>query len=297
MTRSSKRFGLSVALATPFQPSGEIAGDRLLAHAETCLAGGCDSVTLFGTTGEGPSLGRAERDGVLARFSGAGMTGDRLVCGISATAVSEAAAQISAAQAAGCTRVLLPPPYYFKQPGEAGVEAWYREVIARIDPTGVGVILYNIPDLTAVPLSIGLIGRLRDAFGEVIAGVKDSAGDWSYTEPLLAAHRDIAILVGEERHLAAAVRLGGEGAICGMANLAPAAVRRMAWDGAEEPYINDLVELLLKYPLIPAIKSAIAHQSGDAVWSNVRAPLECLAQDEARQLGQALDQLKNGKAA
>lgn len=297
MKTSNTRFGLSVALTTPFQASGEIADAALLAHAQACLAGGCDSVTLFGTTGEGPSLSWGERLRLLAFFKEAGVTGERLVSGISATSVMDAVAQIRAAQDAGCTRVLLLPPYYYKQPSDDGIEAWYREVVGQFDKGSLEVILYNIPALTQVPLSVALIGRLRDALGDSVIGVKDSTGDWNYTEALLAAHKDIAILVGDERHLAAAVRQGAEGAICGMANLDPAAVRRMAWEGKEQPYINDLVELLLKYPLIPSIKAAVAHQSGDAVWSNLRAPLLPMSDEETRELGQALDLLKKGQAA
>ncbi|TQV83344.1 dihydrodipicolinate synthase family protein [Denitrobaculum tricleocarpae] len=296
MTTSNTRFGLSVALATAFEPSGEIADTQLLAHARTCLDGGCDSVTLFGTTGEGPSLGWEERVRLLTQFKAAGITGDQLVCGISATAVKDAVAQIRAAQVVGCRRILLPPPYYFKQPSDEGVEAWYREVLSQLDQGSVSVILYNIPALTQVALSVGLIGRLRETLGDAVIGVKDSSGDWSYTEALLNAHKDISILVGEERHLAAAVRLGGAGAICGMANLDPAAVRRMACDGKEEPYINDLIDLLEKFPLIPAIKSAIAHQSGDPVWFNLRAPLVGIGQDDGKRLEQALDQLKIARA-
>ncbi len=294
---SKRRFGLSVALATPFLPSCEIADAQLLAHAQSCLAGGCDSVTLFGTTGEGPSLGWEERLRLLGQFEAAGITGDRLVSGISATAVQDAVAQIKAAQAVGCHRILLPPPYYFKQPEDDGIESWYREVLSRFEPGAISIILYNIPALTGVALSVDLIGRLRDTLGDVVVGVKDSTGNWDYTEALLNAHKDISILVGEERHLAAAVRQGGGGAICGMANLDPAAVRRMAWEGAEDPYINQLVDLLETYPLIPAIKAAIAHGSGEGIWSNVRSPLLRIGDADVPRLTQALDQLKNIKAA
>ncbi len=297
MKNSSTRFGLSVALATPFLPSGEVADTQLLTHAQACLAGGCDSVTLFGTTGEGPSLGWEERLRLLAHFKAAGIAGDRLVSGISATAVQDAVAQIKAAQAVGCTRILLPPPYYFKQPKNDGIEAWYREVLGHFDEGAIKVILYNIPALTEVALSVDLIGRLRDTLGDAVVGVKDSTGNWDYTEALLSAHKDISILVGEERHLAAAVRQGGAGAICGMANIDPAAVRRMAWEGAEDPYINQLVDLLETYPLIPAIKAAIAYGSGDQTWLNVRSPLMRIGDEDVSRLTQALDQLKNIKAA
>ncbi|TIT26777.1 MAG: dihydrodipicolinate synthase family protein, partial [Mesorhizobium sp.] len=45
----TSRFGLSVALATPFHASGQIAVPAMVAQAKACLVAGCGSVTLFGT--------------------------------------------------------------------------------------------------------------------------------------------------------------------------------------------------------------------------------------------------------
>ncbi|TIU18106.1 MAG: dihydrodipicolinate synthase family protein, partial [Mesorhizobium sp.] len=90
------------------------------------------------------------------------------------------------------------------------------------------VLLYNIPSVTMVPLPLSLIGRLSAAFPGVVAGVKDSGGDWSYSEALLRAHGDLVILIGDERHLARSVRQGGQGAISGMANFVTGEIRAMA---------------------------------------------------------------------
>lgn len=60
------------------------------------------------------------------------------------------------------------------------------------------------------------------------------SGNWAYTEKLLAAHKDIAILIGDERDLAAGVRLGGQGAISGMANLFPDRLPGMINDGQDD---------------------------------------------------------------
>ena len=52
------RFGLSCATITPFTATGSVDDARLVAHLERRLAEGCSSYTLFGTTGEGASVGR-----------------------------------------------------------------------------------------------------------------------------------------------------------------------------------------------------------------------------------------------
>ena len=88
------------------------------------------------------------------------------------------------------------------------VTRWFSDVLERCADAR-DVIVYHIPSLTAVPLSIALIGRLKRAFPGVVTGVKDSSGDWPTTDRLLAEHRDLHILVGDERLLARAVRHGG----------------------------------------------------------------------------------------
>ena len=59
-------FGISPALVTPFESSG-VDVQRLADHAQNCLDRGCSTATIFGTTGEGPSVGAEERDRVAAR--------------------------------------------------------------------------------------------------------------------------------------------------------------------------------------------------------------------------------------
>ena len=52
----TQKFGLSAALTTPFKTDGTVDIDAMIAHARRCLQNGCDSVTLFGTTGERGSV-------------------------------------------------------------------------------------------------------------------------------------------------------------------------------------------------------------------------------------------------
>ena len=73
MPLRTNRFGLSVALATPFAEDRSVDLPRLVAHARQSLADGCTSVTVFGTTGEGASLGQNDRQRALGALVGAGI--------------------------------------------------------------------------------------------------------------------------------------------------------------------------------------------------------------------------------
>lgn len=270
----NERFGLSAALTTPFDAEGRVDLPRLVAHGRRCLARGCDSLTLFGTTGEGASLAAEERVAIFEALIAGGIAPDRLVCGVAETASGTAILRARTALEAGVRAVLILPPFYFKNPSDTGVFDWYATVFGGLGSLGRDVLLYHIPSVTEVPLSLPLVRRLADAFPGVVRGVKDSGCDWPATEKLLAARGDLEILVGDERDLARAVRNGGAGAISGMGNVCPERVRRLAVDGLADPAVDELVDAVVKVPVTPAVKTLVAHITGDAAWARTRAPLE-----------------------
>lgn len=294
---SAQPFGLSAALTVAFAEDGSIDTARMIRHASWCLDNGCASVTLFGTTGEGSSISRTERTAVLKAFLDGGIPGDRIVGGVMANAAADAAEQSAEILDAGGRGVLLAPPSYFKGVSEDGVFGWFSDVLTQLGSKARGIILYNIPSVTAVELSVALIGRLRRAFPAAISGVKDSSGNWPYTQALLAEHKDLSILIGDERSLAAGVRLGAEGAISGMANICPERLVPMIRDGRDDHGLTDLVAEVLKNPVTPAVKALLAHRLGDPAWARVRAPLLPTPAAQAAQLGAALGSLTATAAA
>ncbi|MEP3279005.1 MAG: dihydrodipicolinate synthase family protein [Stappiaceae bacterium] len=297
MSAAGPRFGLSAALATPFAANGDIQSKKLIEHAQWCLDSGCDSVTLFGTTGEGASISDVERKEMLHFFEKHGVSGKKLVAGITATSVEEAVNQARLAYDLSCRAVLMLPPFYFKGVDEEGIYRWYCEVIDRLGDQARDVLLYNIPSQSGIEITPQLVGRLRSQYGAVIAGVKDSSCHWPTSCAFLETHSDIAILIGDERHLAAAVRKGGQGAICGLANLYPGLIRPMAHQGEDSHTISALVEALVHYPVIPAIKSQMAAQFADTEWSRTRPPLQELPNADAARLAEACANLARTPAS
>ena len=287
----ARRFGLGCALVTPFTPRGDVDTARLVTHARRCLDGGCASVTLFGTTGEGASLGLGERAATLDVVAAAGLDLSRdVLAGVATASVEDAAAQANQLFDAGGRGVLLAPPFYFKDPGDEGLYRWFASVLERCRSPRE-VILYHIPTVTQVALSSPLVRRLDEAFPGLIAGVKDSSGEWASAARLLAEHPHLAILIGDERLLARAMRNGASGAISGCANFCPEIMRPMVDDGVEVPEISRLVELLLQYPVTPAVKALVAHRYRDEGFLATAPPLQPAAAAARVALGAALDLL------
>jgi 4-hydroxy-tetrahydrodipicolinate synthase len=289
------KIGLSAAMTTPFTTSGDVDWARYAAHAKNLLGRGMQAVTAFGTTGEGISVPLVTRAALYERMAAHGILPGQLVECVYGLSVADAAADARRAFAAGCAAVLLTPPFYFKDPTDEGVYRWLSSTIEAMGPSARDVIVYNIPQLTGVRVGLDALARLRRAFGPVIGGVKDSGGEWAYTERLTKANPDIAILVGNEGHLAQAVRMGASGAISGLANFAPELVGKLV-GGTDDPRIDGLLRAVLARPVVPAIKAYMAAKL-DPAWRDVLPPLEPLAAAVAAALVAEIDSALAGAAA
>ncbi len=277
MSRTIEQFGLSAALLTPFTASDEINVTLLGEHASGILKAGADSVTLFGTTGEGPSVSRVERRIGLEALLATDCPAEKIVLGICATSVADAAGQVAEGSERGVTRCLVLPLFYFKDVGDAGLCDWYENLLARTPPA-TKFILYNIPQFSGVALSPGLITHLVSHSPDRLIAVKDSSGDWDSTHSLLIG-QELPVLVGDERHLHRAVALGGGGAISGFANLHPDRLKRVIETGVEDRLVVEEVERIVSAPVIPALKALLAVRSGELGWERPRPPLTLLEPD------------------
>ncbi len=298
MTPSANRFGLSCAITTPMREGGAVDLPRLVKHARHVLTEGCDTVTLFGTTGEGAALGLPARAAMLGALTGAGVDPTRQIyAGVAAASLHEALEQARLALDAGAKGLLLAPPFYFKGVSDEGLYAWFGQFFEKLGASARNTILYHIPSVTAVDISVGLVGRLKTAFPGVVTGVKDSSCDYPTTEAFLKAHGELAILVGDERLLGRAVRAGAQGSICGLANLVPHLLRPIVYEGAENPAVNALVDEICTYPVLPAVKALVGHLHGDAGYGAMRPPLVALDEAQRKRLFAAFDSIARAKAA
>lgn len=298
MSIKPQRFGLSCAISTPMHADGAINFAALADHAGWVLGNGCDSVTLFGTTGEGAALTMHERDRMFGAVLGAGVQpGKQLLAGVCATALGDAVEQAALAYDAGCKGVLLMPPFYFKGIDDDGLFAWHAGFIERLKGAAKGVIVYHIPSQSNTPISVDLVSRLKAAFPGVITGVKDSSANWDTQAAFLKAHGDLSILVGDETLLARSVREGGEGSICGVSNIAPGWLRPMVYEGKEDGRVNALVKAIVSMPIMSAVKALAGHVHGRKDgFIGMRAPLPALTSDQYARLIAAYDALATGKA-
>ena len=118
-------FGISTALLTPFHRDGRLNLPLLCQHANHVLQSGTNGVTLFGTTGEGASIGLDERQNAIVAILNSGIAADTITLGLCGSALTDVAAQVRQGTDFGITRFLLLPPFYFKDLDDDGLFEWH----------------------------------------------------------------------------------------------------------------------------------------------------------------------------
>jgi 4-hydroxy-tetrahydrodipicolinate synthase len=275
--------GIWPALMTPLAADLSIDLARFAAHARHLLEAGCAGVTPFGTTGEGPAFSVAERRAAVDALVAGGVPASRILVSASCTAVPDTTALVRHAQDIGAWGVLLMPPFFFKGVSDEGIVEAYRQVLDATADRPLRVVLYHIPQVSAVGLSHAVIAELLRRYPQRIVAIKDSACDRAWSVGLAEAFASkIGVHVGNELDLPAMAGFGSRGAVSGLANFMPRTVHRLAAepDAARTALDHARVQRLLAwlggYALIPALKAVMAAQTGDAGWLRVRAPLVAL---------------------
>lgn len=276
--------GVLSPVVTPLRDDGHVNLPRFVEQCRWLQSRGI-GLAFLGTNSEANSLASGERIGMLEALLEAGLDPQGMMPGNGACDLPTAVDIARRAVRAGCAGVLTLPPFYYKGVSDEGLFRYYAGIVEGVGDARLRIYLYHIPQVTQVPLSLDLIGRLLDAFPGAIAGIKDSSGDWKNTASLLDrfAARGFDVFSGSESFLLATLRGGGAGCISATANVNPSAIQALYahWRDddadARQQALDQVREIFQRYPMIPALKAAIAHWSGHDDWLRVRPPLVELA--------------------
>jgi 4-hydroxy-tetrahydrodipicolinate synthase len=283
--------GVFCAALTPVTEA--LAPDHALfvAHCRRLLAEGCDGIALLGTTGEANSFSSDERRGLLEAVVAAGLAPDRLLPGTGVPALSETVALTRHALSLGVTTVVMLPPFYYKGVTEDGLFAAYAEVVERVADPRLRVVLYHIPQMSAVPIPFPVIARLRAAYPGIVTGIKDSAGDLAHMKALVANFPGLAVLAGADPLMLPLLKAGGAGCITATSNLVAgdlAFVFRHHADAALTAEVEAAQARIVaarnrasRFAQIASLKLLLADRTGQPGWHRLRPPLLPLNQAEA----------------
>ena len=294
MTRIS---GVLSPVVTPFGADLTPDAERFARHCRWLLSQNV-GLAVFGTNSEANSLSVEEKIELLDGLVAAGLDPARMMPGTGCCALPDSVRLTAHALKLGCGGVLMLPPFYYKGVSDDGLFRSFAEVIERVGDARLRVYLYHIPPVAQVPITLALVARLRKAYPTQIAGMKDSGGEWSNTKAFLDAFAGSGfdVFAGSETFLLQNMRHGGAGCISATANVHPGPIARLfdSWRAADadaqQARLDVIRGVFQKFPMIPALKSAIAHHGGDAGWATVRPPLVALTAAQANALAAELEQ-------
>ena len=277
--------GVLAPVLTPFARDLNPDPTRFVHFCRALLDEGCDGLAPFGTTSEANSLSLDERERLLDGLLESGLPPHRLIPGTGCCALPDTVRLSRKVARAGCAGVLMLPPFYYKNVTEEGLFRSFAQAIDRAAEPRLRVYLYHIPQVSQVGIPLAVIARLVRAYPGVVIGMKDSSGDFENTRAVLRAIPGFEVFVGSEKFLLSNLEEGGAGCITATANVNAAGIARAFRERSEERQreIDAVRAAFEQFPLIAALKEAVARRTGDASWRTVRPPLvELTAEQRAR---------------
>lgn len=288
--------GVFAATVTPFRADGTTIDFAWVPyHLAYLQEQGVDGVVPMGTTGEGPSLSLRERkallDTVMARRGSLSV-----IPGVGTPSLTETIDLVRHAFTAGVESVLILPPYYWRSVDDEGLLAYFRILCDRALQPGEKIMLYHIPQVSGVPVTLNLLDGLMATHPECILGLKDSTGHANSLIQFVRRYPKLHIFVGSDRLAGLAYQVGAAGTITAAANLVPRAMQRLralaqAGDDYQEAQeqLTALRDLLDQFGPVQAAIKVLLTRLAHLPLTYVRAPLVNLTPHQRFRLLQAAE--------
>lgn len=278
MANRSLPNGVYTATLTPMREDFSVHIPLLVAHCNWLLNNGSDGIVLMGTTGEANSFSIRERIQTLDAIIENGLPPDRLMVGTGTCSVPETVELTRHAAGHGVGGVLLLPPYYYKQVTDGGLLQYFSSVIDTVGSDSLRIYLYHFPKMSSVSFSPGLIAVLLEEFPGIIAGMKDSTGDFEHMLRIVQEFPDLHFFAGTERHLLNILKVGGAGCISATANITSFAAGQVYahWEDPVAAQLQDQLTALRlifnEMPFVPILKQCLARLTNNEDWLHLRPP-------------------------
>ena len=216
--------GCGTALVTPFRKDLSLDEEALRKLARRQVEAGINFLVPCGTTGESPTLSKAELRRVVEITIEEARRGKiRVVAGAGGYNTAEVIERARDYEAMGADGILSVSPYYNK-PTQEGLYQHYKAIAEAIS---LPIILYNIPGRTGVNIEPATIRRLSEI--DNIVGVKEASGNIAQMAVILdMVPDDFVVLSGDDGITIPLMSLGGRGLISVASNEIPAEMTRIA---------------------------------------------------------------------
>ena len=261
---NEKFKGIFPALLTPFDENGDICFSSLRVLVEKLLAQGVKGFYVDGSTGEAFLLTFEERKAIIKAVAEYARGRCTLIAQIGCISTRQAVALARFAQSCGYDAVSSVAPFYYKF-SFAEIKKYYFDIADAVD---IPVLIYNIPVLSGVNLSVEQMGEF---FSDPrFIGVKHTSTDYFALRQFKTAFPEKVMLNGFDETFLAGLSMGADGAIGSTYNFMAERFLRIhkaftegdiGQAAALQEQADKIIALLCKYGVIPGCK-AILTQAG-----------------------------------
>jgi 4-hydroxy-tetrahydrodipicolinate synthase len=215
--------GCGTALVTPFRHDSSLDEDTFRRLLRRQIESGIDFLVPCGTTGESPTLTRAEHVRIVAITVEEAKGKVPVLAGAGGYNTAEVIALGTELRQVGVDGLLSVNPYY-NRPTQEGL---YQHFKAIADGVSLPIVLYNIPGRTGVNIETSTLRRLADV--DNIVGVKEASGNISQMAAVAhAMPEEFDILCGDDAIAIPLIALGGRGIVSVVSNEIPAEMTGLA---------------------------------------------------------------------
>ncbi|MCU6664301.1 N-acetylneuraminate lyase [Silvania hatchlandensis] len=200
--------GVMPALLTPFDRQQQLDTKSLRQLVQFNIAQGVDGLYVGGSTGEAFVQNSAERQEVLEIVAEEAKGKITLIAHVGTVSTHESQQLAKAASRAGYHAVSAVTPFYYPFSFEEHCDH-YRGIIDAAD--GLPMVVYNIPALSGVKLSLDQINTLVTLPG--VGALKQTSGDLYQMEQIRRAHPDLVLYNGYDEIFASGLLAGADGGI------------------------------------------------------------------------------------
>lgn len=209
--------GVMPAITTCFDEHLNIDHGFTARHVNWLVENGCTGIVTNGSLGEGGTLSMDEKIALWKTVAGA--VGDRVpvVAAIASMTTAEACAQAAEAASAGCSGLMVLPPYVYR--GDWNEMKYHVSEIVKATP--LSCMLYNNPIAYGTDFLPEQIAELADELPNLHA-VKESSTDVRRVTAIRALCGDrLAIFVGVDDAIVEGIDAGATGWIAGLVSAFP----------------------------------------------------------------------------
>ena len=215
--------GCGTALVTPFQRDLSLDEETLRALIRRQIDAGIDFLVPCGTTGESPTLTRAEHLRVVGIALEEARGKVPVLAGASGYNTNEVIELARELERMGVDGILSVTPYYNK-PTQEGLYQHYKAIASAIR---LPIVVYSVQGRTGVNVEPATMARLASI--ENIVGVKEASGNIGQVATILnEVPSSFTVLSGDDAVTIPVMALGGRGVVSVVSNQIPGEMTQLA---------------------------------------------------------------------